>query len=144
MTLFLTVNMLICFLDPTELPVPKEIGLILFIFGGFVFVYVLLYLRTGILGETEPNLHNLITKGPYKFCRHPLYLSFTIMILGIDLVFRSIVGLVFTFTLSIPSSIYRARVEDQLLKKEFGETWKNYADKVGFLSPKLRKHRENV
>ncbi|MFQ6095114.1 MAG: methyltransferase family protein [Candidatus Bathyarchaeia archaeon] len=106
------------------------------------FVYVLLYLRSGFFGETEPKLDFLITKGPYGFCRHPQYLSFIIMILGFDLMFGSIIGIVFTLVLSIPSVVYRARKEDKLLREKFGEEWENYADEVGFLFPKFRRQRK--
>ena len=92
---------------------------------------------------TEPKLDFLITKGPYSFCRHPQYLSFIIIILGVDLMFRSVMGIVFTLVLSIPSMVYRAKIEDELLRNKFGDEWENYADKVGFLFPRVHKKRED-
>jgi len=139
MVLALTSNLIVCFFDPFELLVSKEVGVAFIASGSLFFVYVLLYLRSGFFGETEPKLDFLITNGPYRFCRHPQYLSFIIMIFGFDLIFGSVLGIVFTFTLSIPSIVYRARVEDKMLRKKFGKEWKNYADKVGFLFPKLKK-----
>jgi len=144
MVLSFTTNLFIGFLDPTEILVSKEIGVALLVCGFLIFVYVLFYLRSGFFGETEPKLDFLITKGPYGFCRHPQYLSFIIMILGIDLMFRSFTGIVFTLAISIPSVVYRARIEDQLLRNKFGEEWENYADKVGFLFPRFRRKRKNV
>jgi len=143
MVLAFTSNLIICYFDPFKILGSKEIGVALLVSGGLFFIYVLLYLRSGFLEETEPKLDFIITTGPYRFCRHPQYLSFFIMILGFDLMFMSAVGIVFTFTLSIPSTIYRARVEDRLLKKKFGKEWENYADKVGFLFPKLRSKHKN-
>jgi len=139
MVLFFMINMAIGFFDPTEIPVMKEIGLVILICGSVFFAYVLLYLRSGFFGETEPKLDSLITKGPYRFCRHPQYLSFITMIFGFDLMFRSLVGILFTLTLSIPSVVYRARVEDKLLRSRFGKEWENYASRVGFLFPKFKK-----
>ena len=144
MVLSVTTNIFIGFLDPTEILVSKKIGVVLLIFGALIFFYVLLYLRSGFFGETEPKLDFLITKGPYRFCRHPQYLSFIIMILGIDLMFRSVIGILFTFILSIPSVVYRAKIEDTLLRNKFGEEWENYADKVGFLFIRFRRQRKNV
>jgi len=60
------------------------------------------------------------------------------MTLGIDLLFRSVLGIVCTLALSTPGVVYRARVEDRLLRKKFGKEWEDYADKVGFLLPKLK------
>jgi len=139
MVLAFTSNLIICYFDPFEILSTKEIGIAFFVSGCLFFVYVLLYLRSGFFGETEPKLDFLITTGPYRFCRHPQYLSFIIMILGFDLMFRSGIGIVFTFTLSIPSTVFRARIEDRLLRKKFGREWENYAVKVGFLFPKLKK-----
>ena len=144
MVLSFTVSIFISFLDPTEIPVSKEVGTVLLVCGSLIFLYVIFYSRSGFFGETEPKLNFLITKGPYRFCRHPLYLSFIIIALGINLMLKSALGIAFTFALSIPSAVYRGKIEDRLLRRKFGEEWENYADKVGFLFPKLRKQRTNV
>ena len=116
-----TVGIFIGFLDPTELLVPKEIGVVLLACGSVIFIYVTFYLKSGFFGETEPKLDFLITKGPYRFCRHPLYLSFIIIALGINLMLKSALGIAFTFALSIPSVVYRGKIEDALLRRKFGE-----------------------
>lgn len=139
MTLSLMANMIVCFLDPVEILASEEIGAALLICGALIFVYVLLYLRSAFFGDTEPKLDFLITKGPYRFCRHPLYLSFLIMIFGIDLLHRSVIGVVFTLTASIASAAYRARTEDRLLRSKFHEEWDDYADEVGFFFPRFRR-----
>jgi len=144
MVLSLTVSIFISFLDPTELPVPKESGTVLLACGSLIFLYVIFYLRRGFFGETEPYLSFLITRGPYRFCRHPLYLSFIIIALGINLILKSALGVAFTFALSVPSVVYRGKIEDDLLRRRFGEEWENYADWVGFLFPKLRRQRAEM
>jgi len=144
MVLSFTSNLVIGFFDPIEVPLPKEIGTVILMCGSLFFVYVLFYLRTGFLGETEPKLDFLVTKGPYRFCRHPQYLSFIIMIFGFDFMFRSIMGLAFTIFLSIPSAVYRARVEDKLLEDKFGKEWENYAKDTGFLFPKIKSLRKQA
>ena len=60
------------------------------------------------------------------------------MIFGFDLMFRSMMAIVFTLALSIPSVVYRGKVEDRLLRKRFGEEWESYAEKVGFMFPEPR------
>lgn len=139
MGLSFTTNLIVCFLDPIEILVLNEIGVAILICGFLIFVYVLLYLRSGFFGETKPELDFLITKGPYRFCRHPQYLSFIIMIFGIDLMFRSPLGIIITITLAIPSLVYRAKIEDRLLEKKFGTEWEEYAKRVGFLIPKWKR-----
>ena len=63
-----------------------------------------------------------------------------ITILGIDLMFRSITGIVFTFAPWVPSGVYRARIEDKLLRSKSCEELENYADKFGFVFLKFRMH----
>ena len=61
------------------------------------------------------------------------------IVLGIDLMCRSVIGICFTFIISIPSTVYRAKTEDNLLRDKLGEEWENYADTVGFFLPKYRR-----
>jgi len=142
MVLVFTANIIVSLLDKTEVPTFRKAGEALIVLGAILFVYVLVYLRRGFFGETDPKLDHLITDGPYGFCRHPLYLNFIIIAFGLDLAFGSVLGVAFTFLLSIPSAAYRARVEDRLLKERFGEEWENYSERVGFLLPKLVGGRE--
>ena len=137
MVLSFTINMIVALFDPTEIPISKEIGAAILACGALFFVYVLYYLRSGFFGETEPKLDFLITAGPYGFCRHPLYLSFIIIMFGIDLMSRGIAGVIFTLIVTIPAVIYRARAEDELLRNKFGKEWDDYAARVGFLLPRF-------
>jgi len=137
MVLSFTSNLAFDFFDPYKIQVPKEVGMAVVICGFLFFIYVLCYLRSGILGETEPKLNVLVTVGPYKICRHPQYLSFLVMVLGFDLAFRSIIGIVFTFASSLPSMVYRAKKEEIALRNKFGKEWDNYAAEVGFMFPKI-------
>ncbi len=144
MVLFFTANIVVDIYDPFEMPILQEIGWAVFVLGFLVLIYVALYLRSGFFGATDPNLDHLITKGPYAFCRHPLYVSFLVIMIGMDLIFRSPTGLIFTFLLSLPSAVYRARIEDKLLRAKFGEEWDRYARKVGFMLPKLSREAPRV
>ena len=105
--------------------------------GVLLYFYVIFYLRKGFFGNTAPVLDHLITNGPYRFCRHPLYLSYIILVLGFDLLFGSIIGSILTFGFSIPSVIYRGKAEDRELRLKFGDMWERYSEKVGFLFPKF-------
>lgn len=53
------------------------------------------------------------------------------------MIFGSVPGVASTLFLSIPSAVYRDRVEDRLLREKFGEQWEDYAEKVGFFLPKM-------
>ncbi len=132
MVLAFLFNLLVCFLDPTGFTGAKALGQVLFLLGGLLSLYVTYYLRSGFLGEVEPNLDHLVTAGPYRWCRHPLHLSFMVIVLGIDLMFDSPLGVLATLFLALPSVIYRARLEEKALADRFGEEWEAYKERTRF------------
>lgn len=142
MVLVYTANIVASYWDTTGLIDLKRAGGALIVIGALLFALSVAYLRSGFFGETEPKLDHLVARGPYSFCRHPLYLSFIVLVLGLDLVFDSVLGLAFTLFLSIPSAVFRARVEDRLLREKFGEEWEDYAERVGFILPRPVRRRE--
>lgn len=125
-------NLLVCFLDPTEFKGTRALGQVVFLLGGLLLLYVTYYLRSGFFGEVEPNLDHLVTTGPYRWYRHPLYLSFMLIMLGLDLMFGSPVGIVVTLVLALPSIIYRARLEEKALADRFGQEWEAYKQRTRF------------
>ena len=79
--------------------------------------------------------HRLATGGPYRWVRHPAYLSFIGMVLGISLVFGNVLlglamTLINTFWLS-----GRMRDEEMLMLEEFGEEFSRYRRKTRKLIP---------
>ena len=132
MVLAFLFNLLVCFLDPIELTGTRALGQVVFLLGGLLLLYVTYYLRSGFLGEVEPNLEHLVTAGPYRWCRHPLYLSFMLIILGLDLMFGSPAGILVTLLFALPSMIYRARLEEKALADRFGEEWEAYKERTRF------------
>lgn len=125
-------NLLLCFLDPTEFKGTRALGQVIFLLGGLLLVYVTYYLRSGFFGEVKPSLDHLVTKGPYRWCRHSLYLSFMIIVLGIDLIFGSPFGILATLFLALPSVIYRARLEEKALADRFSDEWEAYKERTRF------------
>ncbi len=95
---------------------------------------------TKVLGENYTQdiairkQHSLVTTGPFKFIRHPQYLSQFLMDLGGAAATLSFV-LGPLALLEIPFLFLRASLEDKLLDKHFGESFKNYKQKSGMLFP---------
>jgi protein-S-isoprenylcysteine O-methyltransferase Ste14 len=68
----------------------------------------------------------LITSGPYKFSRNPLYLGGNVFIFfGAVFVLGSVSGIVITI-LGIIFSDIMIRREERQLDQKFGEEWRNY------------------
>lgn len=78
--------------------------------------------------------HQLISNGPYRFIRHPQYLSQMIIDLAASAATLSFI-LFPVAVIQIPFLIMRASLEDKLLEKHFGENWKSYKNKKGAFIP---------
>ena len=73
---------------------------------------------------------SLITDGPYRFSRHPLYLGGNVfMFLGATLLLGTPSGVVLTIA-HLPIMDWMMRREENQLAQKFGEEWIRYAQKV--------------
>ena len=78
--------------------------------------------------------HHLVTNGPFKFIRHPQYLSQFLMDLGGAAATLSFI-LAPLALIQIPFLFMRASMEDKLLEKHFGESFRVYKKKTGMIIP---------
>lgn len=77
----------------------------------------------------------LVTSGPFAIVRHPMYLGLFLTALGSLLLYHTWTTLF--FACFAPAMILRARREELLLTKEFGEQWQEYRQRVPMLVPRL-------
>ena len=78
--------------------------------------------------------HKLAEKGPFRFIRHPQYLSQMLVDLGGAAATLSYILLPLA-VIQIPILIFRATFEEKLLSKHFKEEFENYKQKRGFIIP---------
>ena len=78
--------------------------------------------------------HHLVTNGPFKIIRHPQYLSQFLMDLGGAAATLSFI-LAPLALIQIPFLFMRASMEDKLLEKHFGESFREYKKKSGMFFP---------
>ena len=80
--------------------------------------------------------HTLVTTGPYRWVRHPLYTSAALAIVGNSLVaanwFIFVVG-----CLGLLLLVIRTRKEEQNLIAKFGDDYRNYMQRTGRFVPRL-------
>jgi len=88
----------------------------------------------------------LVTRGPYRVCRHPLYASTALGCAGQTLAAGSARTLLLWLGLVAVLALRSVR-EEQLLRHAFGPEWDDYArHAAGFLRPHVRfssKQHEN-
>jgi protein-S-isoprenylcysteine O-methyltransferase Ste14 len=81
-----------------------------------------------------------VTSGPYRYVRHPFYLSFALGLLGGSLAmanwFILLVGLIpFSFLVA------RTRIEEAKLIERFGAQYQEYMRRVGRFVPRISGER---
>jgi protein-S-isoprenylcysteine O-methyltransferase Ste14 len=79
----------------------------------------------------------LVTRGPFAYVRHPMYLGILVASFGGLLLYRTWT-LIFT-TINFLALIVRARREEQALAAEFGEQWEAYGRRVPGWLPQIRR-----
>ena len=119
-------------------------GFNIIIFGLILYIYCLIYQLS--------HRRQLIKRGPYRIVRHPQYLAFIIMTLGMTIVaFQT--SPIFEFPVSYENGfsvliiiwiaevlayILLGKIEEIALKAKYGDEFLDYRNKVAFLIPFLK------
>lgn len=113
----------------------RYLGLVLLVAGGVLRIWPIFVLgrRFSGLVAIQPG-HELVTRGPYRYVRHPSYLGAVITVVGWVLLFRSGVGLV-AAALGVRLLIARIDSEEALLAAQFGSTYDAYRGRTWRLLP---------
>jgi len=81
--------------------------------------------------------HNLITTGPYKFVRHPIYTGMLGMLLATGLAISYWMALLLGAVIFAIGTAIRVRSEEKLLREAFGTQFESYAQRVPAVIPYL-------
>ena len=82
--------------------------------------------------------HKLITTGPYRYVRHPMYLGIFAYTIGLMMISSDVLVIMF-FAFSIWVNYMRIPREEQMLIQRFGDEYLEYMKRSGRLLPKLRR-----
>jgi len=72
----------------------------------------------------------LITTGIFRFTRHPMYLGFVLILLGIAMLMGSFTPYLVVIVFAIFMDTVFIRYEEKTLEEAFGEAWLDYKKKV--------------
>jgi protein-S-isoprenylcysteine O-methyltransferase Ste14 len=79
----------------------------------------------------------LVTTGPYRLVRHPIYLGLSMLALGQALAWASPPAFVVLLAGVIPTFVWRARAEETLLAATFGTRYALYQARTTMIIPHL-------
>jgi protein-S-isoprenylcysteine O-methyltransferase Ste14 len=117
-------------------------GLVAWIVGITVYLWASRVMGGYLAIEGLASGHELVTRGPYRYVRHPVYASFMTIAAGTTLVFRSYLLLGLFLTL-VATGLWWANAEERLLSSNdgLGDAYRAYAAGTGPLLPKLKRGR---
>ena len=81
--------------------------------------------------------HKLITQGPYRIVRNPIYTGMLGMLIATGLAVSHWIGLVAGMIMFAIGTFIRVRSEEKLLRETFGNEWDEYARRVPAVVPFL-------
>ena len=77
----------------------------------------------------------LVTTGPYRLVRHPIYLGLALLAMGEALAFGSWPALMIVLSGIVPTFAWRARAEEKLLSHTFGKPYAVYRQHTKMIVP---------
>jgi protein-S-isoprenylcysteine O-methyltransferase Ste14 len=112
-------------------------GVGLFVIAGALIVWTFVNLGKNLTDTVVTRKeHTLVTTGPYRWVRHPFYVGFAIVVLGISLITANwlfALGGAAAFVLLL----VRTRKEEEKLIERFGDEYPRYMDRTGRFLPRL-------
>jgi protein-S-isoprenylcysteine O-methyltransferase Ste14 len=109
-------------------------GFILFLAGILLAIWARVYLgKNWGMPMSVKKDPELVTSGPYRYIRHPIYTGFLLAMIG-SAISSSIFWLAL-FVFSAPYFIYSALKEEQLMSKQFPKVYPDYKSKTKMLIP---------
>jgi protein-S-isoprenylcysteine O-methyltransferase Ste14 len=111
-------------------------GIMLFFLGLIIRWTSILQLKKAFTVDVAINQeHKLKTDGLYNIIRHPSYMGGILILTGLSLGMNSLLS----FLVIVPpvyfAFLYRIKVEESVLKKEFGSEYEEYMKKVKRIIP---------
>lgn len=115
----------------------KSFGLVLFLLGTALSLWAKKTLgknwNTGWEYQVKKN-HQLVTTGPFKVIRHPIYTGILLVALGFELALANSLFFLVAFIFA-PALYLQALKEESLLIKRFGESYRHYQKRTKMFIP---------
>lgn len=85
--------------------------------------------------------HTLVTTGPYRWIRHPLYATGGVLVLAVGLMAASWFILLFALIALATIRLVVVPLEERELEAKFGDAYRRYRERTGALVPRVTSGR---
>jgi len=112
-------------------------GIVCALVGAWLRTWGAAYLGADVMQDRQMRAEEVVTDGPYRYVRNPLYLGMCFNVLALALL-MPVSGAIFTLALVVAITIHTILREEAFLRGQLGETYAAYCAKVPRLFPALR------
>ena len=127
----IVLQIILLFSFPISVDLSSLLGLIL-ILSGISLVFVsfrfMRKMKTTFIPDGTPEV--LISSGPFKFSRNPIYLGMLTILVGVAFLMSSLSAIIIAFMFGIIINFTWIAHEEKKLHELFSEDWENYSSKV--------------
>jgi len=110
---------------PDLFPSQRLVGTLIIAAGATLASWSVMHLASWRIRAKLDAGHQLATDGPFRFLRHPIYMSLNLLALGTALWVPSAIAWVALALMTLGGDL-RARAEEPLLRKAFGKPYEDY------------------
>ena len=127
----IVLQIILLFSFPISVDLSSLLGLIL-ILSGISLIFVsfrfMRKMKTTFIPDGTPEV--LISSGPFKFSRNPIYLGMLTILVGAAFLMSSLSAIIIAFVFGIIINFTWIAHEEKKLHELFSEDWENYSSKV--------------
>ena len=127
----IVLQIILLFSFPISVDLSSLLGLIL-ILSGISLVFVsfrfMRKMKTTFIPDGTPEV--LISSGPFKFSRNPIYLGMLTILVGVAFLMSSLSAIIIAFVFGIIINFTWIAHEEKKLHELFSEDWEKYSSKV--------------
>jgi len=119
---------------PLSLAFPKALGwlgYVLVLAGvGSAFSAMSQFRKAQTTVDPHGSVSAIVSSGPYRFSRNPIYLGLTCFLIGFPLIFQTYWGLILSVVFIMLINTLVIQHEEAYLEKKFGDVYSSYKSRV--------------
>ncbi|OGD62023.1 hypothetical protein A2160_00460 [Candidatus Beckwithbacteria bacterium RBG_13_42_9] len=115
---------------PFSSPILNYLVFIAFIVGASLWLFSYFYRHPSV--NFYPTAKELVTTGPYRLLRHPIYSGVALTFLSLSLLVQSWPAFWYALVVILPVNFGRARWEEKIFTEAFAEKYRRYQKETLF------------